>query len=272
MTRIALFIFFIIVTISSVHTQQLTDNTLNFKEITFHVGISRSSLVDKRMSLREKRQFSTIYGLNFTTVKTKSRQQLNVLFTSFKSQTNASQLGLNFIHPTINYSYERKLRNNYWFGGSFDSNVLLTFPNTDTGFFVNNPISYTMAYSLSPKISWNHQTSVKSKDVFLNSSAEVALLTYLIRPAFGHPYPEKFLEEGTFSPTRSNIALPLLRSGKIKSVHNFQSIKIKLGVQLFLTDSVGIGVHFQGNLVHERAKQSIDYRDQTLTLGVSYRY
>ncbi|MEM6377843.1 MAG: hypothetical protein AAF705_06505, partial [Bacteroidota bacterium] len=77
--------------------------------------------------------------------------------------------------------------------------------------------------------------SIGNQNFSILSDFNLPLLTYVIRPAYGLPYPEDFLEDGTFDFQRTGMTGTLLTSGKIRSLGYFQQFRFRLGLASLLT-------------------------------------
>jgi len=188
------------------------------------------------------------------------------------SKINSSDgglLSLMTIRPEIYYSYERKVKDGIWLGGFFDNNTLLNFPTNTSSVFNSNPISYTIAQSIGPRVSY--LKSLDNNKINLRTSAQVSLLSYVVQPAFGHPYPSQFLEEGKFNPTREGMAWPLTKSGKIATVNKFNSFRVELGFFYHINNSLKIGVDYNLNIQYANTRGKSTYiSNHDIFLGATY--
>jgi len=212
----------------------------NTRSLTIGVGWSLQTIKDSRLSALTYRSRQPTYHIGWRKQTSSTRQELDLTFSMKSSVKSERILDLRFFKPSFSYSLEKRV-NDAWIGGFFNTTTFLTFPSSRTGHFSNNPVSYTMTNSIGPKMSWGRSWEVNDVERFrLMTSAETSLLSYVVRPAYGHPYPERFLQSGTFTPTREGMAGPLLRSGKLMSINKFQSFKVVFSLSYFMSDELAV--------------------------------
>lgn len=230
------------------------------------IGFSGANILDKRLSNKYIFGLNPKYSISYRQANEKRISQVEVNFTNYKD-ARSSLLNFSSIKSNVYYSYERKVADGVWFGGFFDHSTLLTFPNNPNNFFVNNTISYTLLQSLGPSISY-----AKSFDKLLfTSSAQTSLLSYVVQPIYGHPYPEKFLDESVFNPTQEGLAGPLVRSGKLLSVNKYRSMRISFGLFYHVSPSINIGLDYTADLFYANANgKSVFFNGQDIMLKASY--
>lgn len=242
------------------------------RSITINAGLSFNGIKDNRFSAINYKSMTPTYGLVFRKWTNNTRQEFDLRFSMHTQVDQSRLLSLKFMRPYFSYSLQKRVKDT-WVGGFINHNTLLTYPSSRTGHFGNNPISYTIANSIGPKVTWSNGFNFPNdQKINITSSLETALLSYVIRPAFGHPYPERFLESGDFTPTRKGMAGALLKSGKVMTVNKFQSIRLVFGLSYFLNDNVGIGLNV--NLDYQRTNDvnTSSLMTKDLIFSLSYQY
>lgn len=242
------------------------------REISLGIGMSIVGINDNRYSALTYRSLVPTYQLGYKKTTPSTRQEYRLGFTAHSRTNKDRLLSLRFMRPSFSYSLEKKVGDS-WIGGYINHNTLLTYPSSNTGHFNNSPLSYTIANSIGPKISWSKGLNVNNAERFMiDASAETALINYVIRPAYGHPYPSKFLESGTFTPTREGMTGPFLKSGKFMTIDKFQSFRIVLGLSYFVNNNITVGVNFQfeNSSINDLNVSSIS--NQEVLLSLRYQY
>ncbi len=243
------------------------------RQISVGAGMSLSSIKDQRLSAKTQKQWSPIYEINYLKETEHDRQEVNFEFSLFFRAKSDDLFGYSFIRPNVSYSYQRNIARHHWMGVFISTNTLLSFPKTSSGIYNNNPISYTIASSIGPKYSWGTELSTPNgKPLNVTASAEAALLSYVIRPAYAHPYPTQYLKEGVFSPTQRGMAGPLIRSGRLQTISAHQSFKVKFGISYFLTNGISVAVHYQMDYYHNQTHVSSSFLNQDVSVRLSYHY
>ena len=263
------FISFLIVTnlISGISQDQ---GNIKTREIGFSIGSSTIQSRDTRISAITKKFRAPTFGFHSRTIKNDFKHEFVFNYT-FKSKFDRTQL-LDFIshRPDFYYSLQRKTDFG-WIGGHINLSTLLTFPISSTGHFSNSPISYTMAATLGPSVSFDRNLG-DSDRWSIAGDAHVGLINYVIRPAFGHPYPERFLQPEVFTPTREGMAPKLLTSGKLETINKYQSVKIRFGVYYLVDSRVKLGVVGSVDYVNSKDNYQATYLNQNLAVSASYIY
>lgn len=265
-------ILFFIILIGSINLSFAQDelSDLNRKELTLRIGFSKNSIVDQRMSAVKFKSWSPKYDVSYTKISAKRISALRMQFTSIESR-NGGLLGLNSIRPNINYSYEWSIKDGIWVGGFFESNTLLNFSVERSGVFTNNTINYIISESIGPRVTYSKRWF--SEDVEraeFRSSVQASLLSYVIQPAWGHPYPTQFLKEGTFNPERNGMAWPIVKSGKLVSPVKHASFRIEFGFFYRVSDTFRVGVDFQGDVMYSNSRgKSVVLTSKDVFLGAT---
>lgn len=245
------------------------------KEIGLRIGISKTKINDQRLSAKSYTNWSPKYGLVFGTRKENSWSHNQLDFTFVKGHKKDPYFTLNSVIISHTYSYQRKVGEGFWVGGFTNHKTILNFPRSlYSSMFTNNAISYTIVQSIGPKLSYTHTlTNQKDKPIETQTSIEAPILAYLIQPIYGHPYPVRYLEEGTFDPTRAGITIPMLKSGKSVSISGYKGLRIELGIFYYTSDRFKIGASYQGELMYANANgKSVQLQSNDFFVNPSYLY
>ena len=242
------------------------------KEIGVQIGTSFTSIHESRYSNITKRYVQPKYGLYYQKWNDKKRTELLLNYSMTSNVKNPQNLWYKIIHPEVLHTIQRKVGDN-WIGGYFHSSTVLNFPKNANGLFGNNPISYTIANSLGLAINRTESFMEKNNNrLEANMGAKVALLSHVIRPIHGHPYPEHFFQEDVFTPTQVGLGKSIPKSGKIRTLNKYQNIKLVLGLNYYHKDHLKIGVQYQGNFQKIKEGRQSSYNAHDLLLRVSYVY
>ena len=270
MKNLKLVIIVLFVAIMSISLAAQTDHL--HREFGIRIGTSFTAYNEARYSAMTKKYFQPKVGLVYTKWNDKKREELSINYTSTFKPSNPNNLWYKIIHPEVNYTYQRKVANT-WIGGFYQSSTILNFPKNGQRLFGNNPISYTIANSIG--LATDYAETLTENDhqrLDINAGAKVALLSHVIRPIYGHPYPEHYLQEDVFTPTRSGLGKSIPKSGKIRTLDKYQSMKLVLGLNFYHKDHLKIGVQYERNFQKVREGKQSSYKSHDLTLGVSYVY
>ena len=269
MNRIYIFINTLL-TLSSLSLVGQEINPTN-NEIRLSVGISDMTILDRRLSASAKSYKAPVFGLTAIRTSQEFRHQFNFKYALKTKGANEGLLNFTFHRPEFYYSLQKK-SGDIWIGGHINFNTLLTFPSTSTGLFGNSPISYTIASGIGPSISYGTGSLFGQEKLSFQSDLNVSLLSYVIRPEQGHPYPAEFLEPGVFTPTRAGMAGSLLRSGTIKTIDKYQSIRINFGIFYAVSSSFRVGMNARVDYNNDINLKSSKYSSVDYMVSASYLY
>lgn len=241
------------------------------KDITLRIGISRSQLEDSRLSGKVHKSWSPKYSISHIEVKDNSRQHFQVDFASMKFSKSNKRFSIQSIFSNVHFTYQRNIGNGTWLGGYINTISLINFPkNPGQTYFVNNPVSYTVSSSIGPAVSFTHGFD---NGIHSIGTAQMAAISYAIQPIYGHPYPEKYLNEEIFSPTQSKMAGPLLKSGKLVSFKSFGHLNILMSVYYVFKNNfkAGLDYNYGFYMVNVNGKPvKMNNHDIFLTTGILY--
>ena len=246
--------------------------TFKQEEIGLHINWRITQFKDTRLSARNFQAASWAFGTIYRKETDKKREALIFTYSSAITEDPKGLLRIKLISPQVQYSHQRKV-GNLWLGGFIDSYSLLKFPQAPAGIFNNNPISYTITKSIGPMISSDFSLrETEDSRIFAVPSLQMGLLNYAIRPAYGHPYPDEYLTEEHFSPTRRGMAGPLLRSGKLKLPHKYQMIRFSLGLFYQIRSRYKIGLNYEFYFQRDGGVHSSHTVNHDLGLSATYLY
>lgn len=255
------------------HLQAQEMNATEFQEIGILLGWRFNRVMDQRYAQVTKKMSQPMYGMYYRKERKQKREELRFTMSRTRSKGSPELLSFKTIMPQVSYSHQRKV-GNLWIGGFLDSFTLLNMPQSTTSFFGNNSISYTIVGGLGPMIGYEHNLLENTDNrLSLNTNARIGLLNYVVRPAYGHPYPEKYLTEENFSPTRADMAGPLLKSGKLRTVNNYQMFRFVLGINYYHKGKIKLGLQYE--LYGQNNRSKVDRSRtlmQDLIFGASYLY
>jgi len=240
------------------------------REIGLSFGTSTINLFESRFSANTKKFRAPTFGF-FSRSQSSTYKHEFVFNYTLRGKYDKTQLLDYRLHrPDFYFSLQRKASFG-WIGGNINLSTLLTFPSNVTGHYSNAPISYTMAASIGPSVSIDR--SIGSDSPWLvEADLHTSLLAYVIRPSYGHPYPDQFLEPETFTPTREGMAPKLLTSGKIRAMDKYQSIKLRIGIYYLIDSKVKMGLVASMDYVNYNEVKSTTYNNQNIAVTASYIY
>ncbi|MEL6254577.1 MAG: hypothetical protein AAFR87_21385 [Bacteroidota bacterium] len=263
-----------IIGLSFFHQEIQAQEAIDFKqeEIGLHINWRFTQFKDMRLSARTFQSGAWSYGTIYRKETNRKKEALIFTFSRMSTQEPKGLLKIRLISPQVQYSHQRKV-GNLWVGGFIDSYSLLKFPQAPAGIFNNNPISYTITKSMGPMISSDFSLrETEDSRIFAIPSLQMGLFNYAIRPAYGHPYPDEYLNEEYFSPTRRGMAGPLLRSGKIKLPHKYQMIRFSFGLFYQIRSQYQVSLNYELYFQRDGGMHNSRTINHDLGLSATYLY
>ena len=241
-------------------------------EIGFKIGYSFASVHEERFSSVSKNVIMPSATLFFSKQGLESKHEWALSYRGTAKSAGGSLLNFKVFHPEFQYSYLRKI-GNQWIGAFINSSNLIVIPDSPLGGFSNNPVSYTLANSFGLKVEKNHALFNNEKHrLELQSSMQMALLSHVVRPAYAHPYPEDFLKESTFNPTREGMPSSVMSSGKIRSIKDYQSFTVKLGLGYYFNNNFKMNLSYTAQLESNTASHNSRIVSNDLHVGMAFVY
>lgn len=264
-------ILFMILFPFSLWSQTDSDRT-RVRNVTLRWGLSKSFVMDARLSGKTHQAWSPRYGVSHTEISEQSHKNFRLDLAFFRGSRSSRIFSMKSVHTDVVFLYRRKIHDHLWAGGYMNTMTLFNFPvSAVPSFFTNNPIGYHLIHSVGPSVSWSpdhgHMFTLSQ------ASVETALLSYVIQPIFGHPYPEKYLDEDVFDPGRKGMAWPFIKSGRWSSFRKFFHMNIQLGWFYMFSDRYTLGMEYRTGtfFANSRGKPaSLRHHDFFLTTGLNY--
>ena len=260
----ALFVFLFVAPIIA------QEDNITRKEIGIRVGTSFTAIHESRFSNLTKRYIQPKFGLIYHKWNDQKRTEIILNYSMTANVKNPENLWYKIIHPEVLYTYQQKAGNN-WIGGYFHSSTVLNFPKNTKGLFGYNSISYSIAHSLGLAVNRTENLIEKNNHrLDANVGTKVALLSHVIRPIHGHPYPEHYLQEDVFTPTRDGLGKSIPKSGQLQTLDKYQNMKFVLGLNYFYKDHLKFGVQYERNFQKIKIGKQSSYKSHDLMIGISY--
>ncbi len=264
-------ITFLLLLISGSFVRAQDNIGIAYNEISLDYGIGLTKVKENRYYNGSRHTRLHNFGMAYTIQKERARTTIEMSFaTNFDRGSKLTWYQI--IKPDFTLNHQRKV-GEHWVGAYMQTATILNFPVTRVGSFGNNPLSYTIAQNLGVSYRKNFDLPLIEDTSWQGYvDARSSLLNYVIRPAYGHPYPEHFLDEKHFTPTRRGIGTSIAKSGKIRTVDKYQSIHVVLGIRYFINDNMAFGLRYKFDYQGQVSDQSSSLSQHALNLRVSYIY
>lgn len=265
---ISLLKVFVIIMIVNIPSFSQEVSPRNNTSVGISFGAQFNQIKESRFSNLTKSFVSPKAGFFVSKVNDKKREHFEMKFTWRKAESNSQSMNYKLIWPEIKYTYQRNHKG-LWLGGTFDNQTILLYPKAQGFKFTNNFISYMTVMNLQASVDKDFEIGAKTT---IHSGASASLLSYVIRPAYAHPYPESYLDESVFHPTQRGMGKSYLKGGEVRSVNKYQNFNIRLGLTYALTDNFNIGVQYKFEFIKTQEAKDIEVIAQDLMFNLSYNY
>lgn len=242
----------------------IAQNNGKIRTLISETGLNLQTTLDQRFTANAQTRlgFHTKTGVEFG--KNQRLNRLEIHFTkNFVEQDFTYFINLN---SGFKYTHLRPTKmNRLKLGGYLDVGSLLIFP--DGVWSNNNPIAYTIWSSLGIAAQWEKPIRIKQKKMTLSIEGSMPLLSYVIRPAHAHPYPDNYLVDGVFDFGQKDMAKYLLKSGQLKTLNQFNNFNAKTTLAMpFGKKDHQIGLSYNWALLWKGGEQKIWLAQQQLSL------
>lgn len=217
-------------------------SSIKRRDVTLKIGLSRALVMDKRLSGIEHKSWGPRYSISHTEFTQNSRTHFQVDFANPTGSPSSKIFRLKTVNSNVQLTYQRQMAEGVWVGGFMNTHTLINFPKSAlASFFTNNPISYTLTQSIGPAVSF---TPGFNSEAPSTGTVQAAALSYVIQPIYGHPYPEKYFKEGVFDPNRTNMTLPLLKSGQLRTVNKLAHFNVQMSLYYVFSNNFKLGMDY----------------------------
>lgn len=257
----------LLILFSSTHAQEVAP--FKQRELGISIGVRQWKIHEQRFSSRIKNTALLHLGIHHERRTDASRFYVSSQFGFNMSPSSGVGVRYAIINPDINMTYQRRAAN-IWLGPTLTHHMIVNLPSNTAQAFNNNPVSYTGVTGLG--IAGNYDLFLADDKIRLNTGVQTNLISHVIRPAYAHPYPEDFLREEVFDPTRAGIAKSVVRSGKIRSFKGLQSIRVSFGFSYLISDQFKVGITYQGTMLRVNEVKSLNAQSQDVLFTISHVY
>lgn len=236
-----------------------------FRRLIYETGLTIQTALDQRFTANAQTHIGFYTNTGFEFGKNQRLNRIEIHFAKNFEQPDFTYF-IN-LHTGLRYTHLRPTRVNHLkLGAYLDVGSLLIFP--DGLWSENNPISYTMWSSLGLAAQWQQPIMIKQKKMTLSIEGALPLLSYVIRPAHAHPYPENYLVDGIFDFGRTDMGKYLIKSGRLKTLNQFNNFIAKSTLSVsFGKKAHQIGLSYNWSLLWKGGEQKLWFAQQQLSLN-----
>ncbi len=227
--------------------------------IEFGIGYQFQRFKDVRHSSIYRNAGGVSYRLAYRAMNEKRQHVIGINFASTNSNQEFASLISNILGG-LYYEHLRKINNHIWLGGYYD---LGAFYGNRGGEWANPEDNPTWGAWSSIGVSASLRKNF-GNGWSIDPSIRLPLLAYTVRPAYGFPYPESFLQEGRFSFIEEGMTKEVIKSGKFQTLNNFMNLQLSCGLHKgFGNRRHQIGIQYQtGYLFFNGEKPFADWQNQ----------
>jgi len=216
--------------------------------LLIEAGMSLQKVLEKRFTADA--QYESNFHSNFH-YEFGKKANINRITLGLAANTPNKQNSTDIIQVLgeFKYTHLRPLKQSHYLGFFVDNGNAFSIPIT--AWSGNNSLSYSLWASVGLASYWEKNISINNRQIIASFDAAIPLLGYVVRPAYGHPYAENFLEDGTFNFDRIGMGKYILTSGKIRSLNSFRTINTKASIAIpFGEKAHQIGLAYAWKYVH----------------------
>ncbi|MBC3787169.1 hypothetical protein [Spirosoma utsteinense] len=131
----------------------------------------------------------------------------------------------------------------------------------------NNPVSYDAGTAISIGTQANHSFSGRFSRLAASFQLSVPVVAYVIRPAYGVPYPEAFLQDGVFNHQDQGLTGPLVSSGRVRSTGDFFRLQTTTSLTYSFSNTKTIRLSYDWEYYSIPSNLPVSQGNQSLTVS-----
>ncbi|AKD53913.1 hypothetical protein [Spirosoma radiotolerans] len=131
----------------------------------------------------------------------------------------------------------------------------------------NNPVSYDAGSAISIGTRANHSFSGRFSRLAASFQLSIPVVAYVIRPAYGVPYPEAFLKNGVFNHQDEGLVGPMLTSGKLKTIDGFFRTQTTTSLTYSFAKAKSIRLSYNWEYYHIPSTLPVSQGNQSLIVS-----
>lgn len=219
------------------------------KHLIIEAGLNYQSILENRFTTNANNYLGFYAGFNLEKIRANRTSGMAFRF-SKNIPRDKDFTYFSHWNWSASYSQLRTLPSKTWkVGGYIDQGNAMSF--SGGSWSDNNVISYTFWLGAGLAIQGTKTIHIGDKNFLLDFAGSVPLLSYVIRPAHAHPYPESFLKDGTFDFTQKGMWKSFFTSGKWRTLDSFMNFKARVGMVVPAgKKSNQLGIHYAWEYLH----------------------
>lgn len=213
----------------------------------FYIGMSPTFQNTKEARFTSTFRNGTGYSavIGYANANRKRAHNFTIEFTSAKQGASNISYTRN-LKPVINYQYLFLKKRQIALGAEIQIGSLLEFrsglaPST-------NQISYLIWNSIGISVNKSFYINTPKIKFPLALFSSMPIISYVVRPSYSFPFPDRFLEQENFNFDLDNLGSNIIKGGKLKTLNSY--INLNLGLQaykIFDNSNFGVSVKYQFN-------------------------
>lgn len=240
--KILLILFFSCCIATVVFAQEVQEPR-KYRAIILDFGLDYQNLKEERFSSIDR--YSWGYPVNIGYEWDRRNRNIIELRVSKNFLPTSGRVNFHSLKAQLNYTYLFKYgrNSNFSLGAYADLGSVFVFPVG--GWSGNNTISYANWNSYGFSGMYHKKLNWINNSVVFSSQLSFPLFAYLIRPAYGIPYTENYLEDGTFDFQREGFTKAVILGGEFKTINTFQNIHFNINLsKAFGKKDSSIGIEY----------------------------
>lgn len=253
---------------------QAQEETSNLRYFNLEAGGSWPKYQDEAISTLRYKGPAFSGGGGFLFRNEQRFHQIDVLFDMGFLSNDANGASMTEYNTTINYSYQRHIKDlslnflpedlQWYVGGTFSSFWVLL----DHSSFTNNSFNNSVYLTLNPSTTLLYDFGLWNRKFTASASAFLPILAFAVRPAYGSPKFEGFLDDPDEKPVGS-----FFESGKLVTINKFFRLNTLYTLEYHLKNNNALRIRYMWDFyTYHETSRTVKAGTHMITFGTMFSF
>ena len=251
---------------SSLHAQE---EVAGLRFFNMEAGVSFPKYLDEAISTLRYQgpAFSSSGG--FLLRNAKRIHQIDFFFDIGYLDNKANGATITEYNSVANYSYQRHIKtlsqDLHWYAGGTFSGIWALLDHSS---FTNNSLNNSVYLTLNPSTTFLYDFALWNQKFTAHASAFIPILTFAVRPAYGSPKFEGFLDDPDEKPVSS-----FFESGQLVSLNKFFRLNTLYTLEYHLKNNNALRIRYMWDFyTFNQTSRTVKAASHMITIGTMFSF
>jgi len=246
----------------------------NMRYFNMEAGVSFPKYLDEAISSLRYQGPAFTGSAGFLLRNQKRIEQLDFFFDAGFLDNKANGASMTEYNSTLNYGYQRHIKTlspnflpgelQWYVGGTFSGIYLFL----DHSSYSNNAFNNSVYLSLNPSTTFLYDFDLWNRKFTAHASAFFPILTFALRPAYGSPKFEGYLDDSDEKPVAS-----FFESGQLVTLNKFFRLNTLYTLEYHLKNNNALRIRYMWDFyTFNETSRSVKAGSHTITIGTMFSF